>query len=251
MFTHDVIGPDDIRLLHAQQDHESGLLQFSLKHYSRSEAPPDAALSYTWGNEAASERILLDDRQLIIRPNLHRCLSHVTQERADGKAWKCLWIDAICINQHNPSEKNDQVRRMSETFKNAYIVIAWLGSNSREGDDFSRSNSHGTEWDVEGRCRFRGRHAIFYAHVDHTRTGIRSGRRCSDGRLPTALKGHSPQSPDVVDDALPSPLLLGFGNVAGLHAVQTVYGSTRSNFRPTRHPPSVRARGPQVLLPRL
>jgi hypothetical protein len=49
-----------------------------------------------------------------------------------GDAKKAFWVDAICINQMDVHEVNEQVRKMSSIYENAIGVIPWLGI---EGDD--------------------------------------------------------------------------------------------------------------------
>lgn len=46
-----------------------------------------------------------------------------------------LWVDAICIDQDNAKEKDDQVARMVEIYSRASRVVIWLGDE----DDRSRS----------------------------------------------------------------------------------------------------------------
>ena len=41
--------------------------------------------------------------------------------------WKYFWIDAICIQQSDVSERNHQVRMMGLIYKRAAFVLAWLG----------------------------------------------------------------------------------------------------------------------------
>jgi hypothetical protein len=38
-----------------------------------------------------------------------------------------LWIDQLCIDQTNTSERNHQVQMMSNIYRRAYHVIVWLG----------------------------------------------------------------------------------------------------------------------------
>lgn len=40
---------------------------------------------------------------------------------------RTLWIDALCINQKNESEKRIQVRKMGCVYANASVVVVWLG----------------------------------------------------------------------------------------------------------------------------
>lgn len=39
-----------------------------------------------------------------------------------------LWVDAICINQTDISERNHQVRMMASIYKSASRTISWLGA---------------------------------------------------------------------------------------------------------------------------
>jgi hypothetical protein len=40
-----------------------------------------------------------------------------------------LWIDALCIDQKDTTERNHQVQQMGEIFSKAEFVIAWMGMN--------------------------------------------------------------------------------------------------------------------------
>ena len=97
------------------------------------------AISYTWGDEPALFSIIIDDATFHVRSNLWQCLRHVTTEEEAQDEWIYLWVDAICINQANIQEKNEQVSRMGETYKNSSTVIAWLGPD----DKVKKEENHG------------------------------------------------------------------------------------------------------------
>jgi hypothetical protein len=88
------------------------------------------ALSYTWGDADISDFAEVDlsgskeERATLgLRPNLAAALRHLRlRDRV-----RVLWIDAICINQEDIEERNEQVKRMSHIYSSAYKVIAWLG----------------------------------------------------------------------------------------------------------------------------
>ena len=40
-----------------------------------------------------------------------------------------LWVDQICINQNNETEKEQQVQLMSRIYVQALRVIGWLGGH--------------------------------------------------------------------------------------------------------------------------
>jgi hypothetical protein len=45
-----------------------------------------------------------------------------------------MWIDAICIDQNNPQERNHQVRQIKWIFHNAHRVLVWLGFAGDDSD---------------------------------------------------------------------------------------------------------------------
>lgn len=94
------------------------------------------ALSYVWGSESKPCRVLVSSdvgrgvSELRIGENLASALRHIRQDEES----RVLWIDAICINQENNSEKSVQIRKMADIFRQAPRVVVWLGS---EGQDSS------------------------------------------------------------------------------------------------------------------
>lgn len=92
------------------------------------------ALSYTWGGDIITDEGYVRDREdsgkpcmtLGLRPNLAfalRNLRHSDETRV-------LWIDAICINQDDIKERNEQVKRMTNIYTLAERVVIWLGEES-------------------------------------------------------------------------------------------------------------------------
>ncbi|KAK4122980.1 heterokaryon incompatibility, partial [Parathielavia appendiculata] len=81
---------------------------------------PYTAVSYVWGNDEALEHIILNGRRFRVRSNLWSCLYCEPGRRY-------LWVDAICIDQSNHAERNVQVRRMDQTYRDAACVSVWLG----------------------------------------------------------------------------------------------------------------------------
>lgn len=81
------------------------------------------ALSYFWGTETADRTLSLDNTPFSIKPNLETAL----RELSKGKVERLLWIDAVCINQADLRERNEQVRMMSSIYRQAVRVIIWIG----------------------------------------------------------------------------------------------------------------------------
>lgn len=122
MFHYKDLSAGKIRLLKTIGGH-SFRVQYEVEHFDRKDAPPYVALSYTWGQGTATERILLDNHYYKVRPNLWQAL----YEMGRFGEWRYLWVDAICINQANTHERNHQVESMDGTYRNATTVVVWLG----------------------------------------------------------------------------------------------------------------------------
>jgi hypothetical protein len=82
-----------------------------------------SALSYRWGDLTTPHLITLNNHPLSIGQNLFDFLLY-----ARDAGWtKHLWIDALCINQADIRERNEQVARMGEIYSLASSVLVWLG----------------------------------------------------------------------------------------------------------------------------
>jgi hypothetical protein len=117
-------GPDDLRLLFPSAI-SPRVLHFTIVKAPRTAAPRYIAVSYTWGDTAASEFIFLNDQRFPVRPNLWSALYYLGQHAR--RSGKYLWVDAICIDQNCAAERNAQARRMDDTYKRAAQVSVWLG----------------------------------------------------------------------------------------------------------------------------
>jgi hypothetical protein len=104
------------------------------------------ALSYCWGTSDAIEEIkILQFHQtpgrahsfkdiqpgtFYVRPTLYAALHKLR----DPKQSKVLWVDAICINQDDVIERNQQVSKMAEIYSLAAHISVWLGDGTTESD---------------------------------------------------------------------------------------------------------------------
>lgn len=105
-------------------------------------APPAyEALSYVWQQLPADKNIAAslpklislsqdgreDMAELSISPGLAFALTHLRRPEAQ----RCLWVDAICIDQQNDREKDEQIPLMATIYSAARRVVAWLGEYDR------------------------------------------------------------------------------------------------------------------------
>ncbi|PVI03648.1 HET-domain-containing protein [Periconia macrospinosa] len=81
------------------------------------------ATSYTWGAPANPETIDCDGAPLKIQQNAFHMLNDL---RLPDRI-RTVWIDAICINQGDPTERASQVSAMHLIYALARSVVIWLG----------------------------------------------------------------------------------------------------------------------------
>ena len=145
----------DIRLLvlEPQQDrvNDEAPIKCHLIMTNFARRPIYQALSYTWESRFFKEEtktIWIDGMEVDVKPNLWSALRHLRQSdrmraqtRAQGYGYadedipllaRCLWIDAICINQEDDLEKNAQVQLMGKIYSLAAHVVVWLGPSADE-----------------------------------------------------------------------------------------------------------------------
>jgi Heterokaryon incompatibility protein (HET) len=96
---------------------------------SRSGNPPKyTALSYTWQEDPQLECDVYESSligvvdisgfKIRVQDNLWWFLELLARKRCT----RCHWIDAICINQDDITERNHQVQRMAEIYQKAKSV---------------------------------------------------------------------------------------------------------------------------------
>ena len=92
--------------------------------------PSYEALSYTWGNEEACRSISINGKNASITKNLESALRRL---RSADKI-VTIWVDSICINQEDLTERGAQTSRMRSIYRQADLVRVWLGDSGEEGD---------------------------------------------------------------------------------------------------------------------
>ncbi|CAF9937775.1 hypothetical protein IMSHALPRED_000541 [Imshaugia aleurites] len=128
--------------------------------------PQFEAVSYAWGSTESTVNIFIDEKNrkrrkflnyLLQRPAIKKSeatrvtsfILSVTRNLATalrylryGDRARVLWIDAICVNQNNLTERSQQVERMADIFARANRVVAWLGPESHDSTLALRSLRH-------------------------------------------------------------------------------------------------------------
>jgi hypothetical protein len=141
-----------LKILHGQKDDPLQCMLFS-SALSSSVRPSQSklkahsywALSYWWGEDAPTHPIeMFDDTGVrkglqkmspfnssgifYVRNNLAAALRQFRGQTEDIN----VWVDALCINQGDLTEKNAQVARMHEIYSEAGYVCVWLGAGKPE-----------------------------------------------------------------------------------------------------------------------
>jgi hypothetical protein len=126
-------------------------LQGSLREISLDSPKPFDALSYIWENDPSPlnkgkpvpNYILLDGKPGEPRKPLEISKSCyiALQNLRDHHGIRTIWVDAICIDQKNNSEKNMQIPLMKEIYGKARKVYIWLGESKTVEKDGIRYTS--------------------------------------------------------------------------------------------------------------
>jgi hypothetical protein len=116
------IGVQHIRLLRHAPDSTQDQIRLEIQVFDRRTKPQYAAMSYVWGEMNPKQTVKLNGCDFAIGPNLHNALQCM---RSGLSGW--FWIDAICIDQQNTAERNEQVSEMTKTYANATFVASWVG----------------------------------------------------------------------------------------------------------------------------
>lgn len=120
------------------------LFEASFEH-----SPEFEAVSYAWGQDPPSSFITCNGKQLHVTPNVEAILRILCVQTISVGIF---WIDSICINQTNISEKNVQVPRMRSIYSEATRVWIWLGEGTHETKtafSFILQVAGSSNWDSE------------------------------------------------------------------------------------------------------
>lgn len=103
------------------------------------ESPDFVALSYEWKTEDDAEMAHLNGTPFLIRRSLSEALISLRKFQSDRSEQRLFnhdtpyfWIDAICINQTDDTEKCHQVAMKGDICRQASQTISWLGPETLE-----------------------------------------------------------------------------------------------------------------------
>jgi len=127
------------RLVRVQQGSRwSNRVQVEIQHHKLDPIPPYTAISYAWGDADDTRKLQIvgstahGTQELIgvinVTVSLYEALQAVQQHTPET----LVWIDGLCIDQHNDIEKSEQIRFMPFIYSNAESVAIWLGPETSD-----------------------------------------------------------------------------------------------------------------------
>jgi hypothetical protein len=83
-----------------------------------------------------TKNVVVNGMSIAVTTNLADALANIQKTimpllEAEGTP-PYIWADALCINQTDIAEKNEQVMRMGEIYSSASHVLSWLGCENDE-----------------------------------------------------------------------------------------------------------------------
>lgn len=94
------------------------------------QCPAYEAVSYVWGYPVPSVLIIIDGKKHLLPKESERVLRRLA---LPGKP-RVLWMDSVCINQCDYSERADQVSMMGSIYQNAEKVTIYIGDPDEKAD---------------------------------------------------------------------------------------------------------------------
>ncbi|KAF2730694.1 HET-domain-containing protein, partial [Polyplosphaeria fusca] len=115
----------EIRLLVILPSENPGdQVRCELHDHKLGDLPPYEALSYVWGDATQRSDMVCDGQSFSVTRSLGNALHRLRQPSIR----RILWADAICINQEDIIERNQQVRLMGKIYSMARRVVVWLSN---------------------------------------------------------------------------------------------------------------------------
>ncbi|TGO69116.1 hypothetical protein BOTNAR_0015g00320 [Botryotinia narcissicola] len=121
----------EIRILILQPLSQGTPILCTVETISLLSHPSYEALSYVWGDASIRQTITFNDTPFSVTQNLAIALYHLRLPLESRR----LWVDAICINQSDVKERNEQVTLMGETFEGCEEAFDFMSKISIASED--------------------------------------------------------------------------------------------------------------------
>lgn len=117
-----------IRVLVLEAGNGQDPVHCSLAEVDLASDPQFEAISYCWSGPLGERSVFCEAKALNVTRNLYEALLHLRRPNAT----RCLWADAICINQEDNPERTQQVRLMQRIYGDCERCLVWLGQHVKE-----------------------------------------------------------------------------------------------------------------------
>jgi len=129
----DTLALDEFRLvcLAAVEDGHDAIIHVSLETYRNHKCPEYETVSYTWGGEDGDSspcRPIFIGKYWDVLFQTKNCWEMLRFMRP-WRGIRMLWVDAICINQQNVTERQQQVAKMGQIYGECSRVAVYLGGD--------------------------------------------------------------------------------------------------------------------------
>lgn len=155
--------PQEIRVLHLNVGQDIDPLRGRLEHVTLADPSRFVAVSYEWGDPTKTRSNTLGNGSAFpITESLHNALRDIRRDYLSRES-RTLWVDAICIDQQNITERQHQVSIMSQIYRSATIAITYIGparDNSDLAIPFARMLQQCAELTGGNQPFFSGRYAL-------------------------------------------------------------------------------------------
>jgi hypothetical protein len=122
---------NEIRLIHLKpSDANNDEIECTISAHPLSDAPPFAAISYTWGDMVSMRNIKVDGKRLSIGENSWLVLWQARLHKIPLP----VWIDVLSINQTDSFEKGLQVSMMASIYAAAKFTCVGLGPQEDDSE---------------------------------------------------------------------------------------------------------------------
>lgn len=114
-----------LRLLTLIPSKETADLQAVLETHLIDECPPYQFVSFRWESpDSSPHEIIVNGVAITITDNIWKCLMHL---KPSSGASQPLFVDTICVNQEDISERTGRIRLAHDIIARAERNIVWLG----------------------------------------------------------------------------------------------------------------------------
>ncbi|KAI4249125.1 MAG: hypothetical protein L6R42_009060 [Xanthoria sp. 1 TBL-2021] len=126
---HSLPNDHSIRLATRKADNEPEDWACTFEVADIDDPPEYVALSYCWGDVHNLVPIGCDDGIVMAPQSALEMLEAVCRGPVP------FWLDSLCINQQDVTERNEQVAMMGDIYSKASLVLVWLGPDPHEDTD--------------------------------------------------------------------------------------------------------------------